>query len=464
MIHKRPYADDSQEVASKHLRQWEDTSHLASVINDLHPNTALQKPQVPGGKWEDIYSKCQDEGRFDEDQCNKVASGTNKEYETSASGCVPHFWWVNSNVIDADSESEVAAHLPLFPEYFASGHQIRAFLHSDEILLSPRNLVSIGPEHQADIPEWSQHNLKSSSDCLDEPDAQATLRSSCAGLIFDDDCGKKMSGTCVIPMPDSESTSIFCYENVGHRIDCECLDRGSIRCVRQHVTEAREKLKQNLGLEIFRQMGFCDMGEEVAERWTEEEEFAFHDVVLSNPMSLGKNFWDHLPAVFPSCTKKDFVSYYSNVFMLRKRAEQNRLGPVHIDSDDDEWQATVCEIPAEDDDSVVESPTYQGTFARYEDDHEEDCHEDIEDNNEDGIDSSENIADNTCRVATDEEDEGDVDEISEPHVESFAGTYDSSDFQLLSKVQGSNKDDYDIQDDSCTSYEYQEERGDCSQE
>ncbi|XWS32947.1 hypothetical protein CRYUN_Cryun22dG0034600 [Craigia yunnanensis] len=285
MIHKRPYTDDSQEVACKHPRQWEDNSHFASVINGVHPNSALQNPQIPEGKWEDTYSKYQDEDRFDEDQCNKVLSGTNKEYETGASGCAPHFWWVNSNGIDADIESEVGVNLPLFPEYFASGHQIRAFFHSDEIyssLLSPRKLVSIGPEHQADIPEWSQQDLQNSSDCLDTPDPQSAFKSSCAGLMFDDDCGKKMTGTCIIPMPDSEATAKFCYENVGHRIDCECLDQGSIRCIRQHVTEAREKLRQNLGLEIFRELGFCDMGEEVAKRWTEDEELAFHKVQGNN--------------------------------------------------------------------------------------------------------------------------------------------------------------------------------------
>ena len=52
--------------------------------------------------------------------------------------------------------------------------------------------------------------------------------------------------------------------------------------------------------------------------------------------------------VFPSRTKKDIVSYYFNVFMLKVRAEQNRLDPRNIDSDDDEWQGS--------DDSVVESP------------------------------------------------------------------------------------------------------------
>ncbi|XP_022774557.1 uncharacterized protein LOC111316735 isoform X2 [Durio zibethinus] len=466
MIHKRPYIDDSQEVACKHPRQWEDTCYFASVDSDVHPSSGCQNPQIYD-KWEDIYTKCQDEGRFSEDQCNNVLSGTNKEYESSASGCVPHFWWVNSNGIDADTEAEVAVHLPLFPEYFASGHQIRAFLHSDEIyssILSPRKLVSIGPEHQADIPEWSQQDMKSSSDGLDASDPQVAPKSSCASLMVDDDYGKKIMGTCVIPMPDSEATAKFHSEDVGHRIDCECLDKGSIRCIRQHVTEAREKLRDNLGSETFRELGFCDMGEEVAKRWTEEEELAFHSVVLSYPLSLGKNFWHHLPAVLPFHRKKDLVSYYFNVFMLRKRAEQNRVDPVNIDSDDDEWHTVECGISAEDDDSVVESPTDQGTAAHYEHNQEDDCHGDIEDDDEDGVDSSENVADDICRAATDEEDEGniDVDEVSGAQVESFIGNYGNGDFQLSSKVQGNNEDDCDdIQDDSCTSYEYQTEKLDC---
>ena len=117
--------------------------------------------------------------------------------------------------------------------------------------------------------------------------------------------------------------------------------------------------------------------------------------------------------------------------------------PVNIDSDDDEWQTVDCGIPAEDDDSVVESPTDQGTAAHYEHNHEDDCDEDIEDDdyNEDGVDSSENVAGDICRAATDEEDEGDIDEISGPHVESFISNYVNSDFQLSSKVQGNNEDD-----------------------
>ncbi|TYJ37821.1 hypothetical protein E1A91_A05G401900v1 [Gossypium mustelinum] len=329
MIHKRPYTDDSQEVACKHMRQCDDTVHIASFVdvNDVHPNNAFQNHQIPEGKWEDIYTGCQDEGRFAEDQCNNVHRGTNKEYESGASACVPHFWWVNGNGMDADAESNVAVHLPLFPEYFASGNQVQAFLHSDEIyssLLSPKK-VSVGPEYQADIPEWSQQDMKSSLDYLDTSDPQVALRSSCAGLMVDDDYGKKMMGTCVIPMPDSEATSMFCFEDASHGIDCDCLDRGSISCIGQHVTKAREKLKGNLALEIFRELGFCDMGEEVAKGWTEEEELAFDNVVLSNPFSLGKNFWDHLPVSLPSRTKKEAYQLLFQCVYAQKtcRAEPN---------------------------------------------------------------------------------------------------------------------------------------------
>ncbi|GMJ16241.1 hypothetical protein HRI_005293300 [Hibiscus trionum] len=461
MIHKRPYIDDSQEVACKHPKQWEDTSHFASIVNGVHPNNAFQNHQISSeGKWEDIYAKHQDEGRFSED-C------TNKEYESSASGCVPHFWWVDSNAMDADIESEVAVHLPLFPEYFASCHQNPAFLRSDEVcssLLSPRELVSVGPEYQADIPEWSQQHMKCSLDCLDTSDPQVALRSPCAGLMDDNDYGKMMMGTCVIPMPDSESTSKFHFEDVGHRTDCECMDRGSIRCIGQHVTEAREKLRENLGSEIFRELGFCDMGEEVAKRWTEEEGLAFNNVVLSNPFSLGKNYWDHLPAILPSRTKKDLVSYYFNVFILRKRAEQNRVDPVHVDSDDDEWQTAECVIPAGDDDSVVESPIGHEAAAHYENNNEEDCNEDIEDddNNEGGVDSHENAVDDIRRAVANEEDEGDIDEMSGPHVESFIDNYCCNDFHLVCCVKGNNECDYDdTQGDSCTSYEYQRDQDDC---
>ncbi|CAI9281484.1 unnamed protein product [Lactuca saligna] len=82
------------------------------------------------------------------------------------------------------------------------------------------------------------------------------------------------------------------------------------------------------------------MGESVANKWSEEDEHLFHEVVYSNPVSFGKNFWNHLSEVFPSRSNHEIVGYYFNVFMLRIRAEQNRFDPMNADSDDDEWQGS----------------------------------------------------------------------------------------------------------------------------
>lgn len=142
--------------------------------------------------------------------------------------------------------------------------------------------------------------------------------------VVDNDNEEKWMGTCIIPMPDSNSFA-HNIDQVGRGImDCDCLDEGSIRCVQQHVMEAREKLLKSLGHEKFVKLGLCDMGEEVSCKWSEEEEQVFHEVVYSNPFSLGRNFWKQLSSVFPSRTKKEIVSYYFNVFVLRRRAVQNR--------------------------------------------------------------------------------------------------------------------------------------------
>ncbi|KAK8672681.1 hypothetical protein V6N13_111045 [Hibiscus sabdariffa] len=361
MIHKRPYIDDPQVVASKHPRKWEDSSHFASIINGVLPNNAFQNHQISSTtiqcKWEDIYAKHQDEGRFTEDECNNC--DTNKEYESSASGCVPHFWWVDSNGVDADIESEVAIHLPLFPEYFTSCHQNPAFVHPNEVyssLLSPRELVFVGPEYQADIPEWIQQDMKCSLDCLDASDPQVALKSSCAGLMADNDYGKKMM-------------------------------------------EAREKLRENLGSEIFRELGFCDMGEEVAKRWTEDEELAFDNVFLSNPFSLENVL-----------SRTELTLYMLTVMMMSGRhlSVQFQQGMMTLS-----WNLQ----------SVMKLlDIMKTTMKNIEDD----------DNNEDGVDSSKNF-DDIHRAVTDEN-EGVIDEMSGPHVESSIHNYFCNDLQLREQV------------------------------
>ncbi|OEL33746.1 hypothetical protein BAE44_0005233 [Dichanthelium oligosanthes] len=178
-----------------------------------------------------------------------------------------------------------------------------------------RKPVPIGPNHQAELPECRPFGGKT-----DEDESHKWIRNS------------------VVPMPGTDALSLM-LKPVHCKAGCDCFDKDSINCVKKHVKEAREKLKVSVGTDTFRELGFYDMGEEVASRWTEEEEHLFEEVVLSNPASLRRNFWDELPLAFPSKSSKELVSYYFNVFMLRKRAEQNRFDPMNIDSDDDEWQA-----------------------------------------------------------------------------------------------------------------------------
>ncbi|XP_062151074.1 uncharacterized protein LOC133859626 [Alnus glutinosa] len=464
MLHKRPFVDeDSYEVASKQPRQLEHARQLAHTTT-MVPVSDPEKPRNSDGEGEDSFTKFQDEGRLVNDPVTEVSNET-KLLEAGVNGSVSQFLWVNGSIIGADVRSEAAINFSFFPEFFHSGQQLKALYQSDENYSSPsdcppQKLVSVGPEHQVFVPEWGLQDLKISSDHLDKSDSQLPhLHASDAAFLIDD-VNELLMGTCVIPMPDVEASANSCNESGGTRSDCRCPDGGSIRCVRQHVMKAREKLRENLGQEIFGELGFCEMGEEVSERWTEEEEQAFHEVVLSNPASLGKIFWDHLLAVFPSRTKKDLVSYYFNVFMLRKRAEQNRFDPLNIDSDNDEWQTSELVLAEEDEDSVVESPFDQEATAYYQEDHAKDCLEDIE--VEEETDTCEDDAEILIhRMGTDEEDGGDVDDISGTHVSnSLSDCHGDVDLELCGKIPNSNCEDYDIQDDSCTSYEFQQDRVD----
>ena len=269
-------------------------------------------------------------------------------------------------------------HLALFPEYFSPEKPFRTLARYEDIysiLLEhpPRKLVSVGANHQAEIPAW---DFSGASDAV--PDG-----------AVGDEAEKRLMGTCIIPMPQMDLSTND--DKVGKgRTDCSCEDWGSMRCVREHIGEEREKLLTDFGHEKFAELGLADMGEQVAEKWSAEDERIFHEVVFNNPASLGKNFWNYLSIAFPSRTKKEIVSYYFNVFMLRRRADQNRSEPLNIDSDNDEWQGSDGNDIAtqeEDDDSVVESPVCQ----------DDNCFTDCHENGPHDYDE-EFAADETCAV------------------------------------------------------------------
>ncbi|KAF3444841.1 hypothetical protein FNV43_RR14534 [Rhamnella rubrinervis] len=452
MISKRPFADeDSYEVACKHPRHLECSNELSPAVDIV---TCQNLTTDDEGDCND--KKCRDEGSLSSDSVTDATTESYKEQpEISVSGSITKLLWVSSSITEAEIRSEPAAHLSFFPEYFDHGHHLRALLQSDEMCSSPvdyplRKPVSIGPQYQAYVPEWNQQGSNPSNHLVTS-DLQPEFR-----IMVDTD-EEKMMGTCVLSLPDLEVSQNHCIEDGGSKNECSCLDRGSVCCVKQHVLEAREKLRENLGQELFEELGFYEMGEEIARQWTEDEEHTFLEVVLSNPASLGKNFWDHLSLAFPSRTRRDLVSYYFNVFMLRKRGEQNRCDPLNIDSDDDEWQKVELRIPEDDEDSVVESPN-EDAPAYYQGDFLEECHEGIEDADE--VDACKDGFDVVHRHGTDEEDGGDIDDESGAYIKNSPGDWVGGNvhIKLSGKIPSYNREDYDIQDDSCSSFEYQRDR------
>lgn len=284
--------------------------------------------------------------------------------------------WASSCTSEEDLRLEAPSHISVSLEEDDPDYPSRTMAHSRDVYaclweFPPQKLVPIGPDFQAEVPEWCPYGAKDTS--IFSYSADAIIVNSETSKMkssdnFDSDADNKFCGMCVTPMPDLES--VTCDDNkIGYgRLVCSCVDPGSITCVRQHIVKAREDLRRMVGQECFTGLGLHEMGEVVAEKWSEEDEQIFEEVVISNPSSAGKNFWDCLSAVFPSCTKMEIVSYYFNVFMLRKRAKQNRSKSMNIDSDDDEWQESEDEFvdcdddteSEEDEDSVVEYPACQG--------------------------------------------------------------------------------------------------------
>ncbi|KAL1288820.1 hypothetical protein HN51_057288 [Arachis hypogaea] len=373
MVQKRPFdAEEMLEVSFKHPKHAEPSDQLVSFSESVFPDDDCHThmPQTSEGG----CGQGSNEG-IEKLAGESIGKGPRGAEDSEASFPVA---WATSSTTEQVVKSESPVHLALFPEYFHSEPSVHVALFPEyfspekpfrtlaryediySILIEnpPRKLVSMGANHQADIPVWD------SSVAIDRPNASEDVSN--LGFPIGDEDEKRLMGTCIIPMPQMELSSD--NDDVGKgRTNCWCEDRGSIRCVRQHIAEERERLLKEFGHEKFDELGFNDMGERVAEKWSAEEERLFHEVVFNNPVSLGKNFWHYLSIALPSRSKKEIVSYYFNVFMLRKRAEQNRNDALSIDSDNDEWQGSdgidIATREEDEDDSVVDSPVDQNDIG-----------------------------------------------------------------------------------------------------
>ncbi|KAL6570936.1 hypothetical protein OROGR_000486 [Orobanche gracilis] len=159
---------------------------------------------------------------------------------------------------------------------------------------SPRKEVPVGPNYQAEFPNRAPTARMQDISASDN--------------IFDNNREQNQLGTCIIVKPDSNNSIADESRVGGGRAGCSCPDVGSTRCVQKHVKEEREKLRDSIGDETFRGLGFYNMGEEVALSWTADEEQLFHEVVFSNAASHGRDFWAILGFVFPNRRKKETVS------------------------------------------------------------------------------------------------------------------------------------------------------------
>lgn len=173
----------------------------------------------------------------------------------------------------------------------------------------PEKEVFVGPLFQAEVPEGT-------------------------GDVSESDA--KWLGTRVWPPEDVIDKPVVECDPIGkgRPNTCDCSFPGHTECVRFHIAEKKLKLKWELGSSFYK-WRFDRMGEEVSLSWTMEEEKRFKGMINLNRECTNK-FWSNAFKLFPSRTRQELVSYYYNVFLVRRRSYQNRVTPKEVDSDDDE--------------------------------------------------------------------------------------------------------------------------------
>ncbi|TMW95763.1 hypothetical protein EJD97_008383 [Solanum chilense] len=154
------------------------------------------------------------------------------------------------------------------------------------------------------------------------------------GVISESDA--KWLGARMWPPEVEKTNPLVVLDPVGkgRQSSCDCRFPGSAECNRFHIADQRYKFSRELG-PLFTLWRFHKMGEEVSLSWTDEDQEKFK-VCIKPSVSQKNNVWRNFKELFPSKTRNMLVSYYFNVFLIRRRTYQNRVTPKDLDSDDDE--------------------------------------------------------------------------------------------------------------------------------
>ncbi|KAK6935757.1 hypothetical protein RJ641_032787 [Dillenia turbinata] len=180
-----------------------------------------------------------------------------------------------------------------------------------------RAVMPVGRRFQANIPEWNN-----------------TTNSETDGNSKGEDDTARWLGTRIWPI-EARSTETG-EEMIGRgRPDfCLCDVPGSVECVKNHVSAAHVKLQHSLSAAFFI-WKFDEMGEEICELWSREEQTKFEYLVKRNPAIQGKSFIKSALNCFKSKTRSSIVSYYFNVYVPSHIGIKTRSGVIIVDSDDE---------------------------------------------------------------------------------------------------------------------------------
>ncbi|CAL0302720.1 unnamed protein product [Lupinus luteus] len=211
---------------------------------------------------------------------------------------------INKDFDDASSRNSCS--LRLGKGYLKIGHQL-PFCGNQ----CPQLVIPVGPRFQAEIPQLE--NLTN----IRQHHSNDNLKWVCNE---------------VWPMPTIVETDTKGVGN-GRPEACSCDFPGSIDCVQLHISEARERLKLEIGTTFF-SWKFDEMGEDVSKSWTMKEQKKFESLTRTS-LSNDMDFWKVAMENFPTKSMKSLINYYYNVCIPRRLSRETRASFVPIDSDDD---------------------------------------------------------------------------------------------------------------------------------